>query len=256
MKAYICVYRHPVPSRKDLLSAKVAGASNPAIRRFLDVYNDQNCYYDWGDDPSFFAASYMLGDVRRASWGVCRPDVRNYLNDGDYVVFFCAKEAGKPIWDYYYIGVGTVCHRLTRHIIWSDDQYALYRTFFNLLVRSSDSVLEHHEPFGDHEDWENRRNAPYWLFALDESRFNIVNPLHVATYTGTNGPFETWHSSRDQQVARLEAILFPKSASARRLRTTNTQRSHPQINLLRHLGAHTDLKVLRTHLMELANGSS
>jgi hypothetical protein len=171
-------------------------------------------------------------------------------------VFFCAKSASRPIWDYYYIGVGTACLGLTRQTIWSDDRYTRYRNFFNLLVRSSGGVLEHHETFGDHKDWEKRRNAPYWLFALDESRFNIVNPLHVATYTGTKGAVETWHSSRDRQVARLEAILFPKSASARSLRTTHPQITHPKINLLKHLGPHTDLMMLRTHLMELATGSS
>ncbi len=257
MKAYVCVYRHPIPSRRDRRLTESVGASNPTLRRFLDVYDDQNCFYDWGDDPSFFAASEMLGDVRDATWGVCRRDVRSALNAGDYVAFFCARSAGGPVWEYFYIGVGTVSLGLTRQTIWSHDRYARYRDFFNILARSSDGVLEQHETFHRyHDDWQRRCEAPYWLFAREQSQFNMVNPLHVATYTGIKGAVETWHSSRDRQVARLEAILFPPSASARRLRTTHPQIPHRQIDLLAHLGQHADLNALRSHLLELATGSS
>ncbi len=220
MKAYVCVYRHPIPSRRDRRLTESVGASNPTLRRFLDVYDDQNCFYDWGDDPSFFAAS-------------------------------------GPVWEYFYIGVGTVSLGLTRQTIWSHDRYARYRDFFNILARSSDGVLEQHETFHRyHDDWQRRCDAPYWLFAREQSQFNMVNPLHVATYTGIKGAVETWHSSRDRQVARLEAILFPPSASARRLRTTHPQIPHRQIDLLAHLGQHADLNALRSHLLELATGSS
>ncbi len=257
MKAYICVYRHPIPGRRDRRLTELASASNPTLRRFLDVYDDQNCFYDWGDDPSFFAASELLGDVRDATWGVCRRDVRNGLNAGDYIAFFCAKSTGRSISEYFYIGVGTVSLGLTRQTIWSDDRYAKYRDFFNILACSSDGVLEQHETFHRyHDDWQRRCEAPYWLFAREQSRFNLVNPLHVATFGGTKGAVETWHSSRDRQVAHLEAILFPPSASARRLRTTNLRIPHRQINLLRHLGRQADLDALRSDLMELATGSS
>jgi hypothetical protein len=258
MKAYVCVYRHPIPSRRDKRLTELVGTSNPTLRRFLDVYDDHNCFYDWGDDPSFFAASELLGDVHHATWGVCRSDVRKLLDVGDYIVFFCAKQVGKRVWDYYYVGLGTVTLGLTRQIIWLDVQYAKYRDFFNILARlSANGELEQHETFHRyHDDWPKRCKAPYWLFACEQSQFNLVNPLHVATYTGIKGAFETWHSSRDQQVARLEALLFPRSASARRLRTNHPQRPHRQINLPAHLGQHVDLNVLRSHLMELATGSS
>ena len=118
-------------------------------------------------------------------------------------------------------------------------------------------MLEQHETFHSyHKDWLRRCEAPYWLFAHEQSQFNLLNPLHVATYTGTKGVVETWHSSRDRQIARLEAILFPPSASGRRLRTTNPQIPHRQINLLRHLGGQADLDALSSDLMALATGSS
>ncbi len=257
MNGYVCVYRHAIPCRRYWLRTEPVATSNPGLRQFLDVYNDQGCFYDWGDDPSFFAASEMLGDVRKATWGVCRPDVRRRLKALDYVVFFCAKSVRGPVWEYFYIGVGTISLGLTRQTIWSDEQYAKYRDFFNILARSSEGVLEQHETFHSyHKDWKRRCKAPYWLFAREWSQFNIVNPLHVATYTGTRGAVEIWHSSRDRQVARLEAMLFPQSASARRLRTTHPQIPHRQIDLLAHLGQHANSNALRSHLMELATGSS
>ncbi len=63
MKAYVCVYRHPIPDPNDWHDTQEAAASNGTLRQFLDVYNDNNCYYDSGDDPSFFAARTLLGDV-------------------------------------------------------------------------------------------------------------------------------------------------------------------------------------------------
>ena len=61
------------------------------------------CFYDWGDDPAFFAAEEFLGDVNPASCGVCRRDVREQLRNGDFVIFFCAKALEDRTWEYYYI---------------------------------------------------------------------------------------------------------------------------------------------------------
>jgi hypothetical protein len=256
MNAYVCVYLHQTPSRRNRRRTESAAASNPILHRFLDVYDNSNCFYDWGDDPSFFAASEIFGDVRYATWGVCRPDVRRRLKAGDYIVFFCAKSVGGPVWEYFYIGVGTACRDLTRQTIWSDDQYADYRDFFNILARSSDGMLEQHEtiyPYHD-DDWQERCEAPYWLFDREQSQFNLVNPLHVATYIGTEGAVENWDSSRNLQVDRLKALLFPPSAPRRHLRINN-RLSHRHINLLTQLGQDADLNALRSHLMELATSS-
>ena len=256
MKAYICVYLHPIPKDHDRRCSELAAASNPTLRRFLDVYDDQNCCYDWGDDPSFFAANQFFGDVRYASWGVCRPDIRKSLKEGDYVVFFCAKSAEGPVREYFYIGVGTVSHKLTREIIWSDEQYTKYQDFFNILARLSKDELEHYEtisPF--HDNWLERCKRPYWLFDHEQSQFNLFNPLHVATYTGTEGPFETWRSSENQQIARLRAMLFPEKAPRQHLRINN-RLSHRHINLRAQLGQKASLHMLRSELIELATISS
>ncbi len=113
-----------------------------------------------------------------------------------------------------------------------------------------------------HKDWLEICNAaPYWVFDHEQSRFNLDNPLHVATYTGTKEPFENWHSSQDRQVKRLETLLFPQSAP-RHLRINipptvpkHLRRPHKQINLLRQLDRDTDLKKLRLCLMKLADDS-
>jgi hypothetical protein len=96
---------------------------------------------------------------------------------------------------------------------------ASYREFFNILARYSNGELKHYETIHPyHNDWREICDAaPYLVFDHEQSQFNLNNPLHVATYTGTKGPFETWHSSQDRQVKRLETLLFPQSAP-RRLR--------------------------------------
>jgi len=117
-------------------------------------------------------------------------------------------------------------------------------------------VLEQHEVvYPYHDDWKKRCKERYWLFDHEQSQFNLVNPLRVATYMGSRGAVETWYSSRDREVAGLEAILFPQPTSARYLRTRNYQMPHRHIDLREHLGQHADLNALRSHLMELAAGS-
>jgi hypothetical protein len=259
MQAYVCIYRHPLPNWHH--RTQLAAASNDTLRKFLNVYKDSN--YDSGDDPSFFAARTLLGDEHKATWGVCRPGLRNRLNTGDYVVFFCAKQMSTLVWEYFYIGVGTIAGSLDRKDIWLDDRYASYRNFLNILASYSNGKPEHYEPiYPYHPEWlELWETTPYLEFDRGKSQFNLDNPLHVATYTGTQGPFETWRSSQDQQVKRLETLLFPQSAS-RRLRKNipptvpkRFRRPHTQINLQRQLGRHTDLNTLRLRLIEFASDS-
>ena len=79
MNAYVCTYRKITPPPADLKRTEQAAAKDPLLRKFLEGY-EASCF-DWGDDPSFFAAKYRLGDVRRASWGVCRRDVRGDMKE-------------------------------------------------------------------------------------------------------------------------------------------------------------------------------
>ena len=39
------------------------------LRRFLDRYDEPDCFDDWGDDPSFFSAVDILGSADEATWG-------------------------------------------------------------------------------------------------------------------------------------------------------------------------------------------
>lgn len=107
VKAYVCPYRHSQPGASDWARTREAAREDPLLQEFLDRYQDADCYLDWGDDPSFFCAEALLGDVRLAGWGVCRRDVRSRLEPGDMIVFFCAKPTPET-WEYFYIGFGSV----------------------------------------------------------------------------------------------------------------------------------------------------
>lgn len=169
MRAYMCVYRHSALSRSDRDRTERETARNPLLRTYLDQHDSPRSVLDWGDDPSFFGASTLLGDVRRATWGVCRRDIRAALAPGDFVVFLCGRQDG-PIWDYHFVGVATVGKALTREQTWSDDRYAVYRGFFNILARPGIDGLEPYECIHRfHPDWRHRIRSPIWRAAEPES---------------------------------------------------------------------------------------
>ena len=193
MNFYICVYRQPMTNGLDKTWKEAPSEDNDPLKKYLRSYkkrfkrsnSDVRRFYDWGDDPAFFAAEEFLGDVRKASWGVCRPDVRRNLKEGDIVVFFCAQQQkNMDQWDYYYVGLGTVGEVVCdRSQIWKKRRYRDYRKFYNLLI---DSTGSHREIIHDwHDDKCGRLSkTPYVIFeASDKTHFNVTNPLHVATYT-------------------------------------------------------------------------
>ena len=237
MKCYVCVYRQPVlKGRKWQRSWDEAGKKR-GLRKYLELYklgseqDGDECYYDWGDDPSFFAAEEFLGNVNRASWGVCRRNVREKLNKGDFVIFFCAKARDGRIWEYYYIGLGTVSESIDRSLIWSSSKYKPYRDFFNLLVDSKgcqrEFIYDKHN-----KDWWNRAHAPYIIFNTHRNRthFNLVNPLHVATYrledmNWRGNVIERWRLSERNVRAIYNTI--PKREGGKKLRTGLTDQGYP-----------------------------
>ena len=231
MQGYTCVYRHFLPSKADWDKTCQAALLDPTLDKFLGKYNDQ--YYDWGDDPSFFAAREFLGNVRHASWGVCRRNVRQHLKPGGLVVFFCAKPqiGNAKVWDYYYIGFGTVRATIDRWQLWQDNQFSCYRRFYNVLAEPKNSKLVQKETFHPyHKDWQKRLTAPYILFEPSEelSHFNLVNPLLVASYDGNKIP-EDWGTSC--LALQLENLLFEERLISRRLRSSPTGYGHSHINL-------------------------
>jgi hypothetical protein len=231
MKAYSCVYRRKHPSAGDIRRTRLAGAADPLVGTFFESYAADTSYLDWGDDPSFFSAQHRLGDIRSASWGVCRPDVRAAVTVGDFVVFFCGQAAQDKSrrWECFYVGVGTVAGLHSRQEIWSSESLTPYRSFYNVIAHWSANGLTQQETFWPyHENWIERAASPYILFDPSMTAFNVHDPLHVATYSGALP--ETWHleSSRVREVYQL---LFDGRSDRKGLRTSRTGYGHAKLNL-------------------------
>lgn len=243
MIAYACVYRRYRPAPRERAQTESVAISNPILGRFLQQYD--RSYLDWGDDPGFFAAEQIIGDVRRASWGVCRADVRRTLTEGSFVVFF----VGIPLadrWEYHWVGLGTV-KRLVRdrRDIWTDPNLDAYRDFLNLLVSPNGDHREYFRP--EHDDWQTKRIlSPYVVFEDTLSRFDLKNPLHVSTYRPERGVPDKWRS-RDAIVKRLESLLF-RNRTDRRLRTSGLGYGHAKLRLP---GTDDELSKLRSELLAL-----
>lgn len=259
MNAYVCVYRRSCPSAKDFERTRLAGVKDPFVKRFLDIYYNDTSYFDWGDDPSFFAAHYRLGDVRLASWGVCRPDVRAVLNPGDFVVFFCgrAEPGTEGCWKYFFVGVGSVSRALSRTEVWQQSRFTPYRQFYNILAKATTSGWAQQETFHPyHAKWRARAQSPYILFEPSTSAFNLDSPLHVATYAGTVP--ETW-DLQSPRVRELHDMLFIERGITRPLRTARYGHAHPKLNLGRYLNADRpgrplpDLRTALLHLVRIAD---
>jgi hypothetical protein len=206
----------------------MAAEHDPLLRAFLDGYYES--YYDWGDDPSFFAAQQLLGDVRKASWGVCRPDVRETLVEGDLLVFFCGSQ--DEHWRYYFVGFGTVGKLVERADLWTNPRYASYRKFYNVLARPDGGDLIQCETFHDfHGDWQRRAEAPYVIFEAANSAFNLGSPHLVAIWDKATKPPETW--AGDARSREIERLLFvERGIDDRRLRTSAFGYGHTKLNLL------------------------
>ena len=227
MTAYICTYRRATPSQKERLQTEAAATRDPLLQAFLERYDKS--YYDWGDDPSFFSAQHRLGDVRKASWGVCRRDVRNALRVRDFVVFFCGRDDGH-VWRYYFVGFGTVHALVDRADLWTDPAHSAYRKFYNVLARLDGGRLVQSETFHKyHENWKVRAEAPYVLFDAVHSAFNLESPHHVATWNYGAPTPEKW--TKDCRSKEIERLLFAERGIVRRLRTSKSGYSHTKLNL-------------------------
>jgi hypothetical protein len=252
VKAYACVYRHSTPSARDRRLTAEAARSSPLLQKYLDRYDAPDCFDDWGDDPSFFAATEMLGSPNRATWGVCRRDVRTAMSPGSFVVFFCGREDEPGRWHYFYVGVGSVGQLLDRYALWSDDTFERYRHFFNVLARPVGGILQQHETIHRyHPDWEARALAPYIVFDPRGTSFNLKTPLHVASYDRRANAIEVWREE-DERVREIGELILPSPPTRRGLRSTNVQRAHPKMNLAKQAERAGGFGVLRAQLLNLA----
>lgn len=165
---------------------------------------------------------------------MCRRDVRNVLEEGDLIVFFCGGQdrRDKHIWHYYFVGFGTVRALVRRPMLWTSPEYAPYRKFYNVLARLNGTRLVQCETFHPyHDDWKRRASAPYVLFDPANSAFNITSPHHVATWDGGCPP-ETWNT--DRRSKEIERLLFiEREIVDRRLRTASSGYGHAKLNLIR-----------------------
>ena len=279
MKAYVCVYRQP--TRNDDWQKTWDEASGvPGLKKYLRRYKQrfqknnqmEGRFYDWGDDPSFFAAEEFLGDVRKASWGVCRPNVRCELEEGDFVVFFCAQQQrrDKDVWKYYYIGVGTVGEVIDRKQIWTKEKYKQYREFYNLLTDSKGKHNElihsyHEDKIKNKEgevielDWERKSRKPYIIFdgSGDKTHFNLVSPLLVATYESRKEVeegivLEKWR--RENSYAKKINRLIPRRVGRKKLRTSDQGYDHAPMNLATIIIGKEKARLRREHQVKQIRG--
>ncbi len=218
------------------------------MKRFLEEYRRADSYLDWGDDPSFFSAITQFGDPRRATWGVCRRDVRGSLVLGDAVAFICAKflpDARRR--EYHYVGCGTVGNLINdRRLIWKDEGYTLMRDYLNILAQpDTRGRLRNIEVFPEHKDWQRRAEQPYVLFDPDRTAFNLTNPHLVAMFEPSNGVSERWCT--DTVSSELRRLFFTRTRQ--HLKTSLHRNQHPKLRI--HCEPHR-LADVRDRLVEMA----
>jgi hypothetical protein len=118
---------------------------------------DEDWPYDRGDDPSFKAAKELRGPL---TWGVCRPNIRNKLHEGDIVVFFsCRKSNENENSTYRLCAICTVKRKVKHTDIGRLKSLRQFERYSNLLIRplSGAKGWEHYEPPSKgprgHSDW-------------------------------------------------------------------------------------------------------
>jgi hypothetical protein len=241
--------------------------------------------FDGGDDPAFRCSVKQRGPL---TWGVCRPDVRNALREGDGVVYFAADRlSNRNPARYQFVGFATVEQRVTQTDIWKLPALAAFRRYGNLLIRPTRDGFEHHEPALEvahwHNDWFWRINGEraltkdatrgfehldgkrrvggrpvtiasnYIVFSTDPGATLIVGePPTIASAQG-NRARETWE--RTPIADALRSLLL--AGTGRKLRTTNPSQAHRHIRLdLDTSAVFRQLhRICRTHGLHPRNGA-
>lgn len=141
-KVYSVVYH---ANRKPDLKTHTIHNSEPVkehYKKVLDIgtfpEDTNNLKIDMGDDPSILAYATGLGFF---TWGTCRPDKRNSIDVGDYVVFF-AHEINNNSHKYYLSGYAKVTERISQANFLSEKdngskKYPNAEKYANLLIKES-----------------------------------------------------------------------------------------------------------------------
>src|ERR1039458_8410568 len=94
--------------------------------------------YDNGDDPSFFVARNHDGPL---TWGVCRPNVRSALAEGDIVVFISYTKMPARKFAYRFCSVATVSAKRDHRYL-DEDARVSGKPYINRLIRAIDGREE------------------------------------------------------------------------------------------------------------------
>jgi hypothetical protein len=260
------IYFAPFHAASDDSSISPCGSKIVAFKKAVNL---QDWPYDVGDDPSFYAARKLGGQL---SWGICRQDVRNRLSPGDIVVFFSfrkLKETGDS--EYRLCALATVDRKVSQIDLWQDQSLKIYRKYFNLLIRpwrSKHGGWEHFEPTLErsrlHHDWlwriaEHRgfrkrdfkklnandglkpgatvQGSPvviaknYVLFSGDPAAGHILAKPPVIAWHSKGKPAEEWSRDKFSQAVRRTTLDVAERANGRKrsLRIRNSQRAHRHI---------------------------
>jgi hypothetical protein len=130
-----------------------------------EIARDDEFPYDVGDDPGFFSARRHGG---RVTWGVCRPDVRNAIKDGDWMIFFSAERPSteSAITRYRFVAALAVDQKVSQTHLFDSPPMRPYRRYLNLLIRRKASGWEHYEPGLDSPS----KGHPDWLWRLSDGK--------------------------------------------------------------------------------------
>ncbi len=154
---YIVTYLSPTSEDVTLLQKSAATAVIGDFASKLDEWP-----YDVGDDPSFFCWKNYRHKSGRLAWGVCRPDVRKAVLQGDVVVFFTyLRRTMTQDWTkgkYLFVGYATVQEKVSPGSIWTEPSLEVYQSYLNHLIAPDDvqsGVYVHREPVPtqNHENW-------------------------------------------------------------------------------------------------------
>lgn len=260
------IYFAPFHATSDDSSATSCGSRFAAFKKAVQL---KDWPYDNGDDPSFYAAHKLGGQL---SWGICRQDVRNGLRPGDIVVFFSFrkfKETGDS--EYRLCAIATVDRNVSHIDLWQHKSLQIYRKYFNLLIRplrSARDVWEHFEPTLEgsrvHRDWLWRmtehegfrkndfkqlektdrleldaiiRGRPvviaknYVLFSQDPAQSRVLSKPPIVAWHAKGKPVEGWNRDKFSQAVRLLTLDVAQRMNRRRrwLRIRNSQRAHRHV---------------------------
>jgi hypothetical protein len=185
---------------------------------------------DNGDDPSFYQARHG----NPLTWGVCRQNVRNAVQNDDIVVFISFTKVSNRI-VYRLCSVATVAAKMDHRYVWDDPRFK-GKAYINVLIQTDPN-----EERWIHAENDRRRGARHkdWLWRIADQRgmkqeqfnrelraiyeqdwFSNAEVAHAS-----QGSRETWTNEYLKQAV----FGCVTDGTRRNIRTTNPSIAHPHI---------------------------